>query len=177
MIKFKQIDKTTYKDYKKELTVLYQKTFSQGISAQYINKNETEYFFDTVFEVGFGIYGCENEQIVGFSLFTPLSFDNLMPKEINEKYSDKNSLYIAEVLVDEEFRGQKIAQNLLKEFENSLNKDIKNLILRVFEENLPAISMYEKIGFRKISEIFQTKLKPDGKTEFLMKKIYMIKNL
>ena len=177
MIKYKFSDKISYKEHLFDFILLYEKTFSTGISAQYIDRTETENFFNQIFEIGFCISAFDEERLAAFLLYTPPSFDNFIQHEIYREFNDKNSIYIAEVLVDEQFRGQKIAQNLMKELENSLNKDIKNLILRVYDQNIPAIALYEKAGFKKIFTIFQRKLRPDKKTEFIMKKNYMLKIL
>ena len=59
---------------------------------------------------------------------------------------------IMNIVVKKDFRNQGIGSLLLKELINlSKSLNIKNLFLEVNEKNTPAISLYNKFGFKKIS--------------------------
>ena len=60
---------------------------------------------------------------------------------------------VLSVCVDKEYRGQGLAKGLLKGlFEKAKEKGVEVLFLEVEEENLPAISLYKKLGFSQISK-------------------------
>lgn len=56
---------------------------------------------------------------------------------------------IVDIFVRKEFRNKKIAQNLI----NEVIKDYKldNITLEVSDKNIPAIKLYEKLGFKKVA--------------------------
>lgn len=58
---------------------------------------------------------------------------------------------ITSVAVDENFRRKGLAQRLIAEFENLLPDNTENIFLEVRESNAPAIKLYEKCGFEKLS--------------------------
>ncbi|MBR4282924.1 MAG: ribosomal protein S18-alanine N-acetyltransferase [Clostridia bacterium] len=60
---------------------------------------------------------------------------------------------IDRVVVDEKFRGKGFAKSLINEFEKiAKSKGVFEILLEVRRSNAPAISLYEKSGFVKISE-------------------------
>lgn len=58
---------------------------------------------------------------------------------------------ITSVAVDENFRRQGLAQKLIAEFEKLLPDNTENIFLEVRENNNPAINLYRKCGFEKLS--------------------------
>lgn len=58
---------------------------------------------------------------------------------------------ITSVAVDENYRRCGIAVQLIMEFEKNLPDYISEIFLEVRESNIPAISLYEKCGFEKLS--------------------------
>lgn len=58
---------------------------------------------------------------------------------------------ITSVAVDENFRRKGIAQKLITEFIKNLPENTENIFLEVRENNTPAINLYEKCGFEKLS--------------------------
>lgn len=58
---------------------------------------------------------------------------------------------ITSVAVDESHRRNGIALQLIADFENHLPDYISEIFLEVRETNIPAISLYEKCGFEKLS--------------------------
>ena len=176
MIIFKKAYKKLYLKFKSELEDLYITTFSKGISAQYISKQDADTYLNEIFKKGFGVFGFNEDQIIAALLVTPISFDSERPENIKLNYSDKNTVYIAEVLVDERFRGQGLGRKIMEKFDETLDNEIKYVILRVWTENKPAVSLYEKSGFQTIAQIIQQKLKPNQKDKFTMHKNYMLKS-
>lgn len=58
---------------------------------------------------------------------------------------------ILTIVVDPNFRKQKIASNLISYLIGDLNPNLKLITLEVASKNLPAISLYEKFGFEKVN--------------------------
>lgn len=58
---------------------------------------------------------------------------------------------ILTIVVDPNFRKQKIASNLINYLIGELSPYLKLITLEVATKNLPAISLYEKFGFEKVN--------------------------
>ena len=56
---------------------------------------------------------------------------------------------IIDIFIEENYRRKGIAILLIKEIEKDFS--IENITLEVREDNIPAIKLYEKIGFKKVS--------------------------
>lgn len=175
MITFKKAHKEIYLELSQSLKNLYLGTFTKGLSAQHISDEEAEIYLDKLFTKGYGIFGFSDDQLVAALIVTPPSFDKERPESIQNKFSDKDSLYIAEVLVDDKFRGTGLGKGLFKEFEINLSSDIKYVLLRVWSKNEIAVNLYKKFGFEDCGSILQEKLKPVSKEPFKMLKLYMVK--
>ncbi|MDE6797541.1 MAG: ribosomal protein S18-alanine N-acetyltransferase, partial [Ruminococcus sp.] len=58
---------------------------------------------------------------------------------------------ITSVAVDENFRRMGLAKKLITEFIKILPENTENIFLEVRENNVPAINLYKKCGFKKLS--------------------------
>ena len=56
---------------------------------------------------------------------------------------------IIDVFVSKEYRNKKIAQCLINEILKDYN--LENITLEVSVKNIPAINLYEKLGFKKVA--------------------------
>ena len=56
---------------------------------------------------------------------------------------------IIDIFVDDDYRNQKIAQNLI----NEITKDysLENITLEVSDKNIKAINLYKKLGFKEVA--------------------------
>lgn len=58
------------------------------------------------------------------------------------------------MMIDEAYRGKGYGRQAMKLLENQAKKlDINKLKLQVFKDNLPAIKVYEKSGYKKTHEL------------------------
>lgn len=57
---------------------------------------------------------------------------------------------ILSLVVDPNYRGKKIASNLLDYLISDSDENLKLITLEVATKNIPAINLYEKFGFEKI---------------------------
>lgn len=155
---------------------LYLKGFTVGSNAQYISVENAERTLLKLLKMGFGIIALQNEQLAGFLFAFPVEPDEEFPSELKNEFT--NSLYIAEVVVGAEFRERGIATKMLEEMQHTAIKlHYDNLILRVWDENVAALNLYRKAGFKDTGvTIRQTKFK-DELTPFGMTKIYLYKNI
>lgn len=173
-----QIIKTTDLSKLNELKSLYTEAFSVGISQQFIENEELDNYIRTLLTTGYATIALENEKIIGAILSCPLTFDKLLPEEISSKYPIESSIYIAEMMVTENFRGKGIGKKLLTEFMKIVDKNrFTDAFIRVWDKNIPALALYEKMGFKRIATIEQIKTKADGKEKFVMNKIYLHQKL
>lgn len=165
-------------DYKSDIIDLYIKTFSTGQSKQYIDITELNKYIDAILENGFSLLAIENEIVVGALLSCPLFLDKDIPHEIYNNFSLDKCVYVAEMMVTTSARGMGIGTQLLNEFFQTIDKSkYTDAFIRVWDENVGAISLYQKVGFEQITSIEQTKKKADGNSTFVMKKIYLHKKL
>jgi ribosomal-protein-alanine N-acetyltransferase len=66
----------------------------------------------------------------------------------------KKKSVIYSISIDKNFRRKRYGENLLKESIKEMRLNgISSILLYVNKENLPAIRLYEKMGFGKIKEI------------------------
>jgi len=115
---------------------------------------------------------------VGAILCYPLKFDNLIPENIRQNYSTDKCIYVAEMMVAALTRGQGIGKKLMAEFFNTVDKStFPDAFIRVWDQNIPALTLYKKMGFEPVGNIEQTKKKADGSETFVMQKIYLHKKL
>lgn len=171
------IYKTIYIDdfhlYEKELTMLYLASFSHGSESEFISELDAKLALQSTLNKGAGIVVISDKQLVGLILFHSLALDDdFSAKQLT------NSLYIAEVMVDKNYRGKGIAKQMLEKVEMlAISDRFKSLSLRVWDENTAALSLYKKMNFVEIGiDISQMKYKED-KTPFSMRKIYLLKEL
>ena len=60
--------------------------------------------------------------------------------------------YLDHLCVNKKYRKLGIGENLIEEFSNKMkSKNVTYLKLNAFEKNLPAIALYEKLGFEEYS--------------------------
>ena len=73
--------------------------------------------------------------------------------------------------VDENYRRLGIGSQLIQEFEKNLPEYINDIFLEVRESNSPAIGLYEKYGFKKISIRKNFYSNPDENAVVMIKKL------
>ena len=56
---------------------------------------------------------------------------------------------IIDIFVKKDYRNKKIAQSLINEIVSDYN--LENMTLEVSDKNIPAINLYEKLGFKKVA--------------------------
>ncbi len=161
-----------------ELIQLYNECFSKGLSEQHIDLKELKLYLKTFFEYGKIISIFDQNKLAGALLAIPIGFDNYFPDKLKIDFENKNVWYIAEMMIEEKLRGKGWGQKLLNEFLYDAKQfNISDVFIRVWDQNLPALSLYRKIGFADVAEIEQTKTKADLSGTFTMRKIYLHKEI
>ena len=172
MIEYLQTNDDKYRD---ALIALYIGCFSSGLSAQYIDEVQLSRYVDLILNKGYGVLAIENELLVAALLCFPLKYDKDVPIEITDNYNVDNCIYITELMVTGQKRGNGIAKKLLEEFENKLDTNVTDLFIRVWDKNVPALTLYEKQGYTLVASILQHKLEIGGASQLLMRKMYLHK--
>lgn len=177
-ITFFGLDHVNYPTYRNELIDLYTLSYTEGKHAQYISPETIEASLDNIMRIGFGFIAFHKDKLIGAVLCLSLKNDPDFPFDDHKVIDPEKTLYIADLMVDKEFRGMGVAQSLVEHlFTQSQSKPYVDAVIRVWDQNIPAVSLYKKIGFEKITTIFQTKLSKENKEPFEMKKIYMYKKM
>jgi len=172
------IDKKNYPDYKDQLLQLYLDSFSTGLSAQSLDPKAIGQYLDSLFVEGYGIGLIEDKEMFGALLITPLSFDELIPDKIRQNFLIEDCVYIAEMMVTENARGKGLGKKMLLEFIKTVDKKrFKHAFIRVWIENIPAISLYRSMGYQDYAYIDQKKTNPKTKETFVMHKVYLYRNI
>ena len=177
LFSFKKLTLQTYLKLKEEIVELYLHSFTTGDLAQYITRGEAEKSLDQLQLHGSGIFSVCSGKLAGIVLGAPLTFDKEFPFQKHSEIPLNKTIYIAELMVHTDARAQGVASGLIQEFfENEKVKECTDAVIRVWDKNLPALSLYRKLGFIDIAEITQTKQKSQTET-FEMHKIYLHKKL
>ena len=172
------LDDVNYHKYRNELIDLYTLSFTEGRYAQYISPEALESSLDNIMRIGFGFMAFHKDKLIGAVVCLTLRNDPDFPFDDHKDIDPEKTIYIADLMVDQDFRGRGVAQGLIEHlFRQSQSKPYTYSIIRVWDQNIPAVSLYKKLGFEEITTIFQTKLNKDSKEPFEMKKIYMYKEL
>jgi diamine N-acetyltransferase len=172
------IDKEAYQNYKEQLLQQYLDSFSTGFSAQAVDPITTGLYLDALFEEGYGILVIEGHELLGALIATPLHFDEWIPDKIKQNILIEECVYIAEMMVTENARGKGLGKQLLEEFIQSVDKNrFKHAFIRVWIQNIPAISLYRKMGYQDYAYIDQVKINPDTNDTFVMHKVYLYRNI
>ena len=165
-------------NYSELIVEQYIRIFSTGLSAQLLNKKEVNDYIYAILIQGYAVLAFDNDVIAGSLLATPLLFDNELPTEIITKFTTEKSIYIAELMVEEDKRGMGIGNQLMDVFYNQIDRTLySDVFIRVWEENKAALRLYEKSGYKSIATITQTKIATDGFSQYIMKKVYLHKRI
>lgn len=82
--------------------------------------------------------------------------DGYMLENIHHK---EKVVYLDHLCVDKDYRKQKIGTTLIKEFSDiAKKKGAKLIMLNAFENNVKAINLYKKLGFREHSLYYVNEL-------------------
>ncbi|MBF6629358.1 MAG: GNAT family N-acetyltransferase [Proteiniphilum sp.] len=175
-IRIYTLDEYIYPKFRAKIVSLYLHAFTTGEYAQYIAPESAESTLDALVRRGFGKMAFIDERLVGLLLCHPLSYDKDFPAADHPRIPVANSIYISEVMVHTHERGKGIALKMISDLLMSLPDTFTDIVIRVWEKNEPALSLYRKLGFEPFYSIIQTKHRSPEET-FEMKKIYLHKAL
>ncbi len=154
---------------------LYINVFSQPPYEEKFSPEEVKDFFNDYLNSG-KIFVCQNQnEIIGFSASIPLSKEPTLSELLSSKgINTKDITYFAELGVSEKFRkkgiGKKLTQSLLDSTGN------QSAILRTSENNIKAISLYQKIGFQKLPVVQEvSQMRTNGETVSDRRVFYIFK--
>lgn len=135
--------------YKEELINLYISSFTFDDFPLQVSKDDAIAVVEKSLQLGSGIAFLTNGKIISLLLMYPLEFHKDFPTEQLNESRFSNALYIAEVMVAKEFRKRGIATLLIDETNRfAAKKNYKSIVLRVWDKNGAAISLYDKLGFK-----------------------------
>jgi len=152
--------------------------FAKGTSEQYVDEAALGSYIESLLNEGVVLVAMEDEKILGALLSCSLVFDEYVTSAITENFAIEKCVYVAEMMIAEHARGKGIGQQLLTIFfETPDIKQYSDAFIRVWDKNVVAIALYEKMGFVPYTTIEQTKQKADGSETFVMQKIYLHKKM
>jgi len=157
------------------LTDLFIDVFSQPPYEEKFSQEEVKDFFKDYLNSG-KIFICQNQNsIIGFSASIPFSREPELSKLLESKGIDTQNInYFAELGVSQKFRQKGIGKRLTQSLLNSSGN--QSVILRTSENNIKAISLYQKIGFQKLPLIQEvTQMRINGETVSDRRVFYIFK--
>ena len=163
-----------FTQFKENLIELYLHAFTQGDYAQLISADEAVERLENLQQTGHGWIYILNTKPVALLFWQPLLLDNDFPEIEIPEVDLQSAAYIAEVVVHDAFRGRGIATLMIETALREISKSYTQTVIRVWDQNLPAVLLYRKLGFREKGTIVQTKHFTSGK-QFEMLKLYMLK--
>lgn len=175
-IRIFRLDAYNYPKFRGKIVELYLQAFTTGKYAQFISPETAESSLDEMLRNGFGNMAFVDDRLAGVLIALPLSYDKDFPSDECPYVPVKSSVYIAEVMTHPDFQGRGIARELIEDFLRNERTNYTDVVIRVWDKNEPALSLYEKLGFHPIAAIRQTKYR-SREDEFEMRKIYMRKEI
>lgn len=175
-LKLFTLDKTNYIKFRDEIIELYIQAFTTGDFAQLLTRDSVVSTLDEIIDAGQGLMAFIEGKLVGMLAATPLIEHLDYQFDGYDDIEECKAIYINELMVHSEFRGRGIADKILRDFLEKTAYDYSYAVIRVWEKNVPALSLYKKFGFKQIARITQKKQKSTG-DELLMDKIYLYKKL
>jgi ribosomal protein S18 acetylase RimI-like enzyme len=171
-----KLDQFIYPKFRGKIIDLYLHAFTSGDLAQYIDPHIAGSTLDSLIRKGWGNMLFVGDRLVGVALAMSLLEDADFPAAELPAVPVERSLYISEVMVHADFRGRGIGTRLVNDLLLRAGDTFSNAVIRVWEQNEPALSLYRKLGFHPVAMIRQTKLRAPGHP-FEMKKIYLLKRI
>lgn len=170
--KLQRLDKSDFFRYQNKLVEVYLQAFTTGKYAQYISEKDAEKDWQKYNEIGEIYVALHGKNLAGALVSYPLKFDENLPEQ--SVFDVEKSIYIAELVVETAFQGKGVGTLLVDYFNENRNKDVfQNVVIRVWNENIPALSLYRKLGFEDTGiSIRQTKHRNENEV-FEMTKIYL----
>ncbi len=171
------LNEFNYPKFRAKLVDLYLHSFTTGEYAQYIDFESIESTLDDMLlHKGDGVMAFIYDRLVGLLIATPLKNDNEFPQNKYPALKIDHTIYIAEVMVHIDTRERGIASKMILERLSKASSQYTDVVIRVWDKNLPALHLYEKLGFKPIATILQRKLTPSHEM-FEMNKIYLHRKL
>ncbi len=170
------LDQFNYPKFRNKIHTLYLNAFTTGEYAQFIPRESAESTLDEMLRNGWGNMAFADDRLTGVLIALPLSYDKDFPHDKCPQIPVETSIYIAEVMTHPDFRGKGIASELIENFLQGAKDRFTDVLIRVWDENIPALALYEKLGFHPVAAITQTKYRSQNE-EFEMRKIYMRKEI
>ena len=170
------LNEFNYPKFRSQIFHLYLHAFTTGEYAQHIDPQQAESRLNELVQRGMGIMAFTGDRLAGVVLGLPLRQDEDFPVAEVPNLPIDTTLYIAELMVHADLRGRGIASAMIAELLSRATEAHTDVVIRVWDENKPALSLYNKLGFNPVATITQTKKHVSGES-FEMKKIYLHKKI
>lgn len=177
-MEYQLILSTTSDAFKQQIIELYIHTFSSEPTFQYLPKNESEEYIKTLISKGFGFVAVEKNHVAGVVLACSLSPHFQLHESIADSIYPTKTIYIAELMVDENYRSRGIGKKLIVQcLEHAVNTNYSDVLIRVWDQNHQALALYQKMGFNIVNSIVQHKMKADKSGLNHFRKLYLHKKI
>jgi len=170
------LDQFIYPKFRGKIIDLYLHAFTTGEYAQYIDSLMAGSTLDSLIRKGWGNMTFVGDRLAGVAMVMSLLYDTEFPTAELPSIPLSRSLYISELMVHTDFRGRGIAHQMVADLLAGALEAYSDVVIRVWERNEPALSLYRKLGFHPVASIRQIKLMAPG-DPFEMKKIYLHRSI
>ena len=171
-----KLDQFNYPRFRGKIIDLYLHAFTSGEYAQYIDPRTAGTTLDALVRKGWGNMVFVGDRLAGVAMAMSLQHDRDFPAAELPAIAVERSLYISEVMVHADYRGRGIARQMVDDLLARAVDTFTDVVIRVWDKNLPALALYHKLGFYPVASIRQTKLEAPGRP-FEMRKIYLHRSI
>ena len=175
----KKIQSLNVDRYRQELLEIYFDAASTGAHEQQLNLANEASYIHGIFSAkeGYGFLALVGESCAGFILAYPLKHEPLLPHRVRERYDTDRCLYVAEMHVRRDFRGQGCGSELFTAFLSDIDARYASVAIRAWRNNEGALRFYERLGFVRNAIIQETKARKGTGEPFVIEKQYLFKDL
>jgi len=158
------------------LTQLYKDIFSRAPYFENFSDEDVATFFKEYVDDGKLFLAYDQGRVIGFGASLPIQSVPQIEKVISDVGEEtKNCWYMADLGVEETYRGKGIARELVQKRIDATPKGSK-ILMRTSVDNIPSQTLYRSIGFKDVPGAFEYVASPKSYGEHSDKRLFLVRN-
>lgn len=158
------------------LIKLYQDIFSQPPYNENFSSEDVSIFFKEYVDDGKLFLAFDQGKVIGFGASLPIESVSQIKKIIEDVGGEtENCWYMADLGVEEAYRGKKIALTLVQKRIDATPEGSK-ILMRTSVDNIASQSLYRSLGFKDVPGAFEYVASPKLNGEYSDKRLFLIRS-